>query len=419
MQKWLLCCLVLGCVGCGEEPAQQRQTKASAAAPQATVALYEQGVAAEQVGDAAGAFSAYEQAANQGYAPAVRALAQCYELGIGCDAMPKRAFNLYQQLHEQGDAEAGARLGIFYFHGVGVEKDERRALQYYQASAERGSVFAAILVANCHELGFGTAQDSAEAFRRYKALFDRGESVTKNFLYVAYLPDNQQGYLTGMESIALLVARCYRMGIGVAQDLDEAVKYYRVAAKSGDFIAQFALGRLYAERGHFSEAVTLYQAAEAAGLTAATYELARCYEQGLGVVQNQRYAFELYQWITEEGQFRAASFALARCYEYGIGTQRSPQLALHYYTIAANLDYLPAQMLLAHYAEEGKGGQVRDLQLARKYYEMVVKNELLDIFMRQPEALRERRFQEISYLEQRDLGYSVIDAAQRAKAKLD
>ena len=76
-------------------------------------------------------------------------------------------------------------------------------------------------------------------------------------------------------------------------------------------------------------------------------------------------------------------------------------------------------MLLAHYAEEGKGGQVKDLQLARKYYEMVVKNELLDIFMRQPEALRERRFQEISYLEQRDLGYSVIDAAQRAKAELD
>ena len=52
MQKWLLCCLVLGCVGCGEEPVQQRQTKASAAVPQATVALYEQGVAAEHVGDA-------------------------------------------------------------------------------------------------------------------------------------------------------------------------------------------------------------------------------------------------------------------------------------------------------------------------------------------------------------------------------
>lgn len=380
-------------------------------------ARYEQGVLAEQAKHGAEAFLHYEYAASQGNIQAARALAQCYELGVGCLRSPQKAFDIYVQLHMKGDVEAGVRLGMFYFHGVIVEKSEWWAFQFYQDAAKQGSLLAQILVANCYEYGYWVSQDSKEAFRRYKELYDRGESVTQNLLYVEYT-DQQVAYLASMESIALFMARCYHTGTGVEQNLKEAIKYYKLAAKSGDYFAQMRIAGLYEAQKKENKAFVYYAKAAESGLSAASYEEARCYEHGIGVKSNPRYAFEYYEWLANECNLAPAMFALARCYEAGIGTRKSSVLARSYIEKAADADYIPAQMKLAHAYEMGERGYPKDQNLARKYYEKVVKNWRLEFFLRLPEEERARKIDFSFYAEARDLGYSVLEAVQIAKRKL-
>ena len=87
-----------------------------------------------------------------------------------------------------------------------------------------------------------------------------------------------------------LVAKFCEKGIATSKDKLEALRCNQVAAELGDAPSQCALGCKY-EAGNLVEpkiniAVSLYNLCAVQGFAAGQYRLARCYENGSGVVHD-------------------------------------------------------------------------------------------------------------------------------------
>ena len=106
-----------------------------------------------------------------------------------------------------------------------------------------------------------------------------------------------------------LLGLSYFMGIGVNQDLKEAVYWYRKAAEQGHVYAQYMLGLCY-NRGYgvnqdFKEAVYWYRKAAEQGDPDAQYNLGVCYHNGVGVNKDLKEAVNWYRKAAEQGNAKA------------------------------------------------------------------------------------------------------------------
>lgn len=100
----------------------------------------------------------------------------------------------------------------------------------------------------------------------------------------------------------------YESGLGEpGTKPDDATGWYRKAAAQGHARAAFRLGHLLEEQGGQEEAAAeAYRQASLAGLSEATYNLARLYRDGIGVGQDQRWSARLYRQAYGAGIARAA-----------------------------------------------------------------------------------------------------------------
>jgi TPR repeat protein len=82
----------------------------------------------------------------------------------------------------------------------------------------------------------------------------------------------------------------YEEGLGVPQDFELAVKWYKLAAQAGDAHAQYNLGAMYddgrAIREDDKQALKWYRRAAEQGLAPAQHNLGSLYEQGHLVPQD-------------------------------------------------------------------------------------------------------------------------------------
>ena len=87
-------------------------------------------------------------------------------------------------------------------------------------------------------------------------------------------------------------------------DNNEAVKWFHKAAKNGDVMAQYTLGRFYEYGGiknmtniheNHIEAVNWYRKAAERGSSRAQRNLGRCYLEGKGIAQNKTEAINWYR----------------------------------------------------------------------------------------------------------------------------
>ena len=74
------------------------------------------------------------------------------------------------------------------------------------------------------------------------------------------------------------------------------------------------------------EAFKLYKKAAKQGLATAQYRLARCYENGWGVEKDHGKAFIWYEKAAEQGH-EAARFSVRMAYCYGWGVEKNPEEA--------------------------------------------------------------------------------------------
>ncbi|MBV5297492.1 MAG: sel1 repeat family protein [Rhodoferax sp.] len=207
---------------------------------------------------------------------------------------------------------------------------DKRTFAHIFKDAKAGQREAQYEVGLMYSTGIGVGQDVVEAVNWLRRSAESG------------LPDAQYQLATR-----------YAKGVGVDKDDHQAVQWYLKAVDQGHAKASFRLGKFYAELHHEAAIALLLSAAEA-GLAQAQYALGSEFAKGASVARSAQKALHWYQQAALQG-FAPAQYALADAYAHGhLGT---PDLdgALIWYRKAAQQDFPAAKVAMASLDQDGKG----------------------------------------------------------------
>jgi uncharacterized protein len=116
-------------------------------------------------------------------------------------------------------------------------------------------------------------------------------------------------------------------------DMAEVKKLLEKSVMLGNTHASYILAGWYLQgkegvlEQDMKKAVELLTIAVSDNIPSALFDLAICYEEGLGVKKDERTAFELYLKAALEGD-KDSIYSIGRCYYHGIGVIPDKQLAL-------------------------------------------------------------------------------------------
>ncbi len=99
---------------------------------------FEQALDAYKAGNFAEAAGQWLALAEDGCAPAQRALGSLYERGQGVEKNTANAFEWTKKAAEQNDPVAMFNLACYHDKGFGVKKNQQIALTWYRKAAEYG-----------------------------------------------------------------------------------------------------------------------------------------------------------------------------------------------------------------------------------------------------------------------------------------
>lgn len=187
---------------------------------------------------------------------------------------------------EMGCVEAMTSLGEMYCGGYGVEADEEEALKWYKLAVERGDISA---IEYFEEFGLDYSEEPLELCIKFAE-----NGVTDAQLYLAEKYENE--------------------------DLEESLKWYKLAAERGDRRAIYHLGYMY-YRG--DEVEQSYQEAyywfDKDGFRDLPYYI--CADMYFYVEKNYTHAFKLYHFALQQG-VEEAGYKIGEMYYYGLGTEQ-------------------------------------------------------------------------------------------------
>ncbi len=153
-----------------------------------------------------------------------------------------------------------------------------------------------------------------------------------------------------------------------ADNLTEALAYYRRAAGAQDPMAQTNLALMYRKGQGLTQndqlAVSLLRRAANQGYPIAETQLGWMYEKGRAVPQDDAQAVSWYRQAANRDHPRA-QYNLAWMYENGRGVTQSDARAYSWYQKAARADYLNALYKVAIFLREGQGVSQDDVEAVR------------------------------------------------------
>ena len=136
-------------------------------------------------------------------------------------------------------------IGLMYLNAFGVKKDEGRAFAEFQKAANRGDITGQFMLATMYEQGMGITQNLDMAIHWYRISAQRGDRIAAPAMSA--------------------LGRLYEVGRGVPRNMDTAIDWYRRAAATGDGSALAALQRLGIDAGQAASSGTEASPAPAAG----------------------------------------------------------------------------------------------------------------------------------------------------------
>ncbi|HXW60352.1 MAG TPA: protein kinase, partial [Myxococcota bacterium] len=246
---------------------------------------------------------------------------------------------------EQNHPLAYVRLARMYAIGLGVSKDDHQEWRcseqvkthwsWLESRAKSGNIENQYYLGFCYKFGIAVMKNEEEAVVWYRRAAD-------------------QSYSNAQTNLAL----CYKTGQGVAKDEKEAVVWFGRAADQGNTRAQYDLGVCY-ENGigvvkDKREALVWYRRAADQGDIRAQCNLGICYQNGIGVQKNEREAVAWYRRAADQGN-AGAQYNLGMCYQNGIGVQKNEREAVAWYRRAADQGDVHAQCNLGLCYENGRG----------------------------------------------------------------
>lgn len=204
------------------------------------------------------------------------------------------------------------------------------------------------------------------------------------------------------------VGYCYLNGIGVEQNIENALKYLTLSAEKdcsisqvalGDYYkytikdyekaihwynkasiqniasADFHLGDIYFQQGIYTKAITHLLKAAEKNIPYAFYYLGICYCNGNGLMADMQKSIDLFT-LASNHNLGIAHNILGSCYEYGICVSKNMKKAVYYYELAANNHIYIAQLKVSHCYKDGIG--VKQNKILASYWLKLAKNNKHD-----------------------------------------
>jgi len=154
---------------------------------------------------------------------------------------------------------------------------------------------------------------------------------------------------------AFAVLTCAAPAAFVDPEVDRAMAGARVSADSGNVIAQFSLGAmLYYGADDLAQAVEWFRKAAARLYPPAEFQMGQLYDFGFGVTQDDREALAWYRKAADHGS-AAGQREVGEFYRKGRGVPADPAEAARWYRLAADGDDLRAQYQLGQLYFTGSG----------------------------------------------------------------
>ncbi|MDP2752576.1 MAG: tetratricopeptide repeat protein [Rhodocyclaceae bacterium] len=258
----------------------------------------------------------WRQAARQGHARARLKVGHCYRCGEGVAEDKSLAFSWYARASEAGDPQGDVWLGECHE----MSGDFAKAVDYYRRAALAGDVHGQAELGRCLLYGTGIPADldQAESWLRKSAeggwtsalgeleryWFSEGERHFHGENFAEAVDGYRKAACLGHRRAALILGECYRDAVGVAQDFNEAARWFRKA--TGLFDAKIALADMY----YF----------------------------GWGMACNYREALRWYEQALDQHEEAYAMYSVGFCYFYGQGTRRDAKVGLKWLRRAHAMD---------------------------------------------------------------------------------
>lgn len=179
----------------------------------------------------------------------------------------------------------------------------------------------------------------------------------------------EDGYAQARAQLSL--GHIYRHGLGVTQDNEEAMKWFRKAAEQGYSPGLFNLGEMY-YKGHgvpqdYTEAIELFRKAADQGNVRAQSNLGTMYRNGLGVRRDIVEAIKWYNKAAEQGHV-VSQFNLGWIHKNGSGATYALVEAYTWFSIAASNGEENAAKQREELSDQMNSEQIADGQaMARKW----------------------------------------------------
>ncbi|MDJ0943313.1 MAG: tetratricopeptide repeat protein [Kiloniellales bacterium] len=330
----------------GDHAAPASAVTGSGAAPRDPAEeAFREGLAAFNAGDFRQARATWEDAAAQGHGEAQANLAWLYETGLGGERDPDRSAQLYRQAGKEvpNSQEAVPRPAA---------RPPRPQPAGAQARVPIGDPPQDVTKPGGSGFDDGLAAydrgDHAEAYRIWLALAERGVPDAQNNL--GWLLENGQG---------------------ADRDLEEALRWYRLAAGSDPRWqenverVERALARASPSAGRPGDQAPLgTKEAPGPGLYTTLFQRAMSAFEGRDYATAQ----PLFERLAQAG-FIKAQTNLGFLYANGLGVERDDGLARYWYLTAARQGEVYAQNNLATMLASGLGGEI-DFVEAYKWYSL-------------------------------------------------
>jgi len=291
----------------------------------------------------------------------------------------KESITNYRRSAENGYAEGQYYYGLCFEEGFCGKIDLDKAIYWYKAAGDNGFGLASYHLGKCYQKGNGVPMDISHS--RYwiqksaQQEFDKAQYLlgkyyeTENKIDEAiywYKRAAKNNNLDAMNNLG----RCYLDGNENTENYEKGIKWLTRAAEKGHEKAQNNLGWWIKDP---RKSFYWFSKAACQGLSCSQNNIAWCYQEGWGIEKDEVLAVKWYKKAINKHNLFSKTH-IGWCYQNGIGVKRNEKLAFKWYKKNARENHTLAKKILGWCYWYGIGTSVNYKKALKIYSSVDVKH---------------------------------------------